>query len=113
MARTENRYGSAFVENTPEEDAADWETWLEMSEAEQDAALAEATREANERYDALTDDERYWFHRRNSLRSCISSRNLLKEHGLDMFREHLRSAQKRLLKLRMERYQGVSVIGEA
>lgn len=113
MTRHPNRYGSAFVEKTPEEDAADWETWLEMSEAEQDAVLAQVTREANERYDALSDIERYQFRRLSALRSCITSRLLLREHRLDMFREHLRDAQKRLLRLRMERYQGVSQIGEA
>lgn len=105
--RLPNRYGSAFVEKTDEEDAADWETWLELSEEEQDRELDSAIREHNEWWGTLTPGEQYAVSRRSSLRSCISSRNLLKQHDLSIFRDHLRSSQKRLLKLRISHYQGM------
>lgn len=107
MTRLPNRYGSAFVEKTDEEDAADFETWCEMSEAEQDAVLAQTIREHNAWWENLSPDEQYAVRRRNALRSCISSRNVYAMSGLSMFREHIRDAQKRLLKLRMERYHGM------
>lgn len=105
--RLPNRYGSAFIEKTREEDQADWETWLELSEAEQDAELDAAIREHNEWWATLTPVQQYAVSRHNTLRSCISSRNLLKQHDLSIFRENLRSSQKRLLQLRMKRYHGM------
>lgn len=107
--RLPNRYGSAFVDKTDEEDAADWKTWLELSEEEQDRELDAAVREHNEWWGTLTESEQYAISRRSSLRSCISSRHLMKQTGLTMFTGNLRSAQKRLLKLRMSHYHGMEV----
>jgi hypothetical protein len=91
------------------EDNWEWDEWMAMSDAEYDLELYKAERQYTEWYASLTVPQQFWYRRNLALRSCLSARKLLATTDLipDIFRDHLRSAQKRLLALRVLRATGI------
>lgn len=83
------------------------EDWMQMSDAERDAILEREMRAYNEWYDRLTPLQRYRRSRGINVRLCRDWRRHLKTLEIEVFREHLRSAQIRLLKLRIQRATGI------
>jgi hypothetical protein len=101
MRQAGNRYDDR--EPDDEMDDADWDEWMEKSEAEMDRELEVSMRRYGEMLDAMPPDRLYRYRRRGMLRSCMSSRLLVRQHGFEFFREYLRAAQIRLVRLRAER----------
>lgn len=85
----------------------DWDEWMEMTDEQQEALLAREMAAYNRRFDGLTRRQQIAHCRRGALDSCMAWRKILKRMDLDCFRDHLRSAQIRLLKIRAWRATGV------
>lgn len=83
-----------------------WEEWLEMSDAEQDAELERAMRDYERMLDSMPLRDRIRHHVRNSLKSCSQWRKIIREHGFEFARAHLKQCQLRLVKLRIWRQTG-------
>lgn len=107
MTEFPNRYDDPVDELDDDDD--DFDLWMEMSEEEQDRELEASVRELNDFIKSMSAPQLYRWRRRNALRSCISQRNFIKSLGFEFFREHLRSAQKRLVTIRINYYQGLEV----
>ncbi len=88
-------------------DDEEWDRWMSLTEAEQDAEL----RAEVERFDRVTDAMSLRQHaaalRRMVLGNCLSSRRLLRQLDIEIFRESLRQAQKSLVKIRAYRTTGI------
>jgi hypothetical protein len=97
-----NRYADE-VEDDGLEDA-DWDAWMAMSDVQIDRELAVSAKRYNEFLESMTPDQLYRYRRRGTLRSCMGSRLLMREHGFGFYREYLRQAQIRLVRLRAERH---------
>jgi hypothetical protein len=89
------------------EDDIEMEEWLEMSEAQQNAALERAMREYGRMIDAMPEKDRIRHFIRGALANCRSYRRTLKVLDIDIIRQHLRGCQHRLLKLRIWRQTGI------
>ena len=87
-------------------DKHEWDEWLEMSDAEQEAVLAAEMRAYESYLDQMPLDQRIRHHTRNCLETCAKWRKLLVENDFSFAREHLKQCQLRLLKLRIWRQTG-------
>ena len=89
------------------DDEVDMDEWMAMSDAEQQREIDASMRALEEVYARLTPLQRYRGSRRRALGLCIGWRNHIRENFIpDFAREHLRKAQIRLVKLRIERATG-------
>ena len=88
-------------------DDEEWERWMALSDAEQDAETITAIVEFNRVTAAMSLEQHARALRRMALKNCLNWRQLLRSFDLGMFREHLRSAQKRLVKVRAYRATGI------
>lgn len=94
-------------------DTIDWDEWLAMSDAEQEAEWQSALRQYNEMIDHMTPDELFHYRRSRNLDLCIKIRSNMKAFpGIEIFRHSLRDTQRRLLALRIEHRTGL-VVGHA
>jgi hypothetical protein len=92
-----------------EDDDLDMDLWMEMTDAEREAILAHEMRQYNEWWDRLTPLQRYRHSRGRALEGCLIWRKSSRQFGdglTDFFHEQLRSRQRRLLKLRIQRSTG-------
>lgn len=88
---------------TDEDDEIDMDLWMEMTDAEHEAILAQETQRYNEWWDSLTPLQRYRSSRRSALEGCLIWRKSIRSGWSgEFFEGQLRSRQKRLLKLRIE-----------
>ena len=85
-----------------------FEEFCGMTPAEQDAELEREMAAYNRWWDSLTPLEQYRVSRGAAVEACLTFRTLIRE-GLcvEMFTGYLRSRQKRLLRLRIERATGI------
>ena len=93
------------------EDALDWDEWMDLSEAEQEAAVDREMAAYNRWYDGLTLAGQIAHSRRAALDNGRSTRRLiLLPHCPEIIRrtsrESLKAAQVRLLKIRIWRATG-------
>lgn len=93
------------------EDALDWDEWMDLSEAEQEAAVDREMAAYNRWYDGLTLAGQIAHSRRAALDNCRSTRRLiLLPHCPEIIRQdardRLKAAQVRLLKIRIWRATG-------
>lgn len=87
------------------DDDLDWDEWMQMTDAQQDAALEREMQIYNEWWDSLTPLEQYRSSRRTTLEGCLVYRKAMRSLG-DFMREYLRQRQIRLVKLRVWRATG-------
>ena len=93
------------------DDDLDWDEWMDLSEAEQEAAVDREMAAYNRWYDSLTLAGQIAHSRRSTLSNCRSTRRLIL-HPLcpeiirQDARERLKAAQVRLLKIRIWRATG-------
>ncbi len=92
-------------------DDLDWDEWMGLSEAEQEAALDREMAAYNRWYDGLTLAGQIAHGRRRALDNCRSARRLIRipscpEIVRQTARERLKAAQVRLLKIRIWRATG-------
>ena len=95
-------------------DNAEFERFFSLSEAEQDREEAAAIAQYNAWWDALTAKQQANHIHRRALEMCLKNRNRLKDPKLNtipyvtgLWKQGLRSAQKRLLHVRIHRATGV------
>lgn len=89
-------------------DGAEWDRWLSMSDAEQEAEIDQGMAALVAARAELTVPELYRRDRRSTLKSCLRRRALAKQlHGMDFATKLLRETKVRLLKLREYRRTGV------
>ncbi|KAB7784056.1 hypothetical protein [Methylorubrum populi] len=93
------------------DDALDWDEWMGLSEAEQEAAVDREMAAYSRWYDGLTLAGQIAHCRRAALDNCLSSRRLIQasycpEIIRQSSREQLKAAQVRLLKIRIWRATG-------
>jgi hypothetical protein len=101
MKQRGNRYDDR--EPDDEMDDVEWDEWMAKTDAEQNREVESSLRQYSEMLKGMTSAQLYRYRRRRSLRSCMSSRLIIREHGWEFFREYLREAQIRLVRLRAER----------
>ncbi|GAA0271061.1 hypothetical protein LNAOJCKE_0892 [Methylorubrum aminovorans] len=93
------------------DDALDWDEWMDLSDAEREAAVDREMAAYNRWYDGLTLAGQIAHGRRAALRGCRATRRLIR-HPLcpeiirQDARERLKAAQVRLLKIRIWRATG-------
>lgn len=85
----------------------DLDEWMKMTDEQQEAILAREMAAYNRWWDSLTPGQQYASSRHRTLKNCMAWRKHLKTMNIDCFREHLRDAQIRLLKIRAWRATGV------
>lgn len=92
----------------------DWDDWLDMTDAEKDAALERSMNEHERWYKGLTREQQIAYHRRSALRMIRDNRRRLRtpslctiEYVVGLWREGVRRNQRRLLKIREWRRTGV------
>jgi hypothetical protein len=89
------------------DDDLDWDEWMEMTDAQQEAALEREMQLYNEWWDSLTPLEQYRHSRRSAVEGCLVWRKSMRAlGGGDFLREYLRQRQLRLVKLRVWRATG-------
>lgn len=87
---------------------AEWERWLSMSDAEQEAEIASGMTRLVEARARLTLDQLYRMDRRSTLKSCLRRRATAKAFGgMGFAVDLLRQTQVRLLRLREYRRTGI------
>lgn len=89
------------------DDDMEWGRWMALTEAEQNAELDRAQRAHAAFLDSLSAAESYAYHRGFVLKTCAGWRRLIRQWDLDVFHDHLRTSQKRLLELRAWRATGI------
>ena len=90
-----------------DDDDADFEDFLEMSDAEVDQEFAKAWREHDEWWATLSPTQQFAFRRMRWLELCLKWRSIIKKCDLPVFRDRLRAAQATLAGLRAERVTGI------
>lgn len=93
------------------DDDLDWDEWMDLSEAEQEAAVDREMAAYNRWYDGLTLAGQIAHGRRSALSNCRSTRRLIRHPRCPEIirqdaRERLKAAQVRLLKIRIWRATG-------
>ena len=93
------------------DDALDWDEWMELSDAEQEAIVDREMAAYSRWYDGLTLAGQIAHCRRGTLDNCRSARRLIRlPHCPEIIRrtsrESLKAAQVRLLKIRIWRATG-------
>jgi hypothetical protein len=91
----------------------DWDEWIQLSDAAQDAILNAEMARYQRMLDAMTVREQVAHHRHFVLNSIMQNRRRLRDPNLrridvidELWRNHIRLSQKRLLKLRIWRATG-------
>lgn len=87
-------------------DDLEMEQWMELTDDQQEAIVAREYAAYERRLARLSIAEQYAYFRGNSLRSCLQWRRLSREQGFDFGQRYVRSAQRRLLALRIWRATG-------
>lgn len=93
-----------------EDDDEEWERWMGLTDAQQQAELDSAMREYNDWIDSLTADQQYHYFVRGALESCVRVRKLLRAINMPFLRVSLVGHQKRLLGMRLERQTGMQTL---
>lgn len=96
---------------SPHEDDLDWDEWMSLSEAQQEAEVDREMAAYARWYDSLSLAGQIAHCRRGALDNCRSSRRLIRlpqcpEIIRETTRERLKAAQVRLLKIRIWRATG-------
>ncbi|HLH94975.1 MAG TPA: hypothetical protein VKW08_07645 [Xanthobacteraceae bacterium] len=96
------------------DDDLEWELWLELTDDQQQAILDREMAAYQRKLDAMTVPQQIAHHRRRDLEGILENRRRLRDPKLcrievidQIFRDHIRSAQLRLLKLRAWRSTGI------
>ena len=94
------------------DDDLDWDEWMGLSDAEQEAAVDREMTAYSRWYDGLTLAGQIAHCRRGALDNCLSARRLIRlpqcpEIIRQTTRERLKAAQVRLLKIRIWRATGL------
>lgn len=89
------------------DDDLEWEEWLTLSDAQQEAVCDREMLKYQRRLDMMTVRQQINYHRGSALESCLRWRRSMKAFNMDFMREHLRQSQIGLLKLRIWRATGV------
>jgi hypothetical protein len=88
-------------------DEDDWDAWMEMSEAEQQAELDYWNRRLEENRNRMSCEQLYAVQRASWLKSCLSWRRLIRQDFIPaVASEHLRGCQIQLWRLRWWRSTG-------
>lgn len=90
-----------------DDDDLDWDEWVAMSDAQHDAILDREMAEYSRWFNSLTTLQQYRHRRRRGLATCKSWRKTIGKLDLQVFRDHLRTSQRLLLKARVDLYHGV------
>ena len=92
----------------------DWDDWMELTDAQQDAIVSRAMAELERRLDAMSIPQQVAHHRHFALQSILDNRRRLRDLDLrnmpfieKVFRDGIRLCQVRLLKLRIWRSTGI------
>jgi len=93
-------------------DDAEWDRWMKLSDAEQEAELRRVEAEYDRWVNAMTPARWYAYQRRSWLDIATRARLFLRaRHGIEVLdeitRDRLRRAQRTLVKLRIFRTSGV------
>lgn len=93
--------------STDDDDGVDLEEWDAMSDEQQEAELSRQMDRYAEWYNTLTPLQQYRHRRRRGLRTCLGWRRSIKRMDAPIFREHLHTSQRLLLKMRADYFHGV------
>jgi hypothetical protein len=88
-------------------DDEEWDRWMALTEAEQDAELRRANEELDRVTAAMTLAQNAAALRRMAVANCLAARRVLALMDLPTFREGLRQSQRSLLKIREYRKTGI------
>jgi hypothetical protein len=89
-----------------DDDELDWDEWMSMSDAQHDAILDREMAAYSKWFSALTPLQQYRHRRRRGVETCLRWRSTIGRFDLPVFREHLRTSQRLLLKARADFYHG-------
>lgn len=99
---------------TADEDDLDWDEWMNLTDAQQEATIDREMAALQRKLDAMTVPQQVAHHRHFALLNILSNRKRLRNPGLhrieiidDYFRKSIKRGQLRLLKLRAWRATGV------
>lgn len=100
-----------MVDDEDEIDEAEWDRWMSLSEAEQEAELRQVEAEYHRWIDSMSAAAYYRYQRGSWLRIAAKSRRFLRaRHGIEVLdeitRDRLRLAQVTMVKLRIFRATG-------
>jgi hypothetical protein len=90
-----------------DDDELDWDEWMSMSDAEHEAILDREMAEYSQWFNALTPLQQYRHRRQRGVRTCLGWRRIIRKLDLQVIRDHLRTSQRLLLKMRADFYHGV------
>ncbi len=90
-----------------DDDDEDWDRWMSLTDAEQDAELRRATDEFTRVTNAMTLAQHAVALRRMAVANCLTVRRTIALMDLPIFHENLRRSQRSLLKIRAYRATGI------
>jgi len=92
-----------------EMDDAEWDRWMKLTDAQQDAELQSAVNQWNELWASMSEGRRFAARRRMGVASCLRARELIRKVPyMEFFKEMLKDRQKSLAMLRIERAIGIA-----
>jgi hypothetical protein len=89
-----------------DDDDLDWDEWMELSDAQQEAIFDREMAEYSRRFNALTPLAQYRYRRRRGLETCLGWRRRIRAIDIPTFHERLHISQRLLLKARADFYHG-------
>jgi len=87
-------------------DDDEWEAWLALSDAQQDAIVEREMRAYMQWFESLTPLQQYRHCRKRAVDTCLRWRKVIRQLDLPVFHTQLRASQRSLLRVRVGFYHG-------